>query len=336
MIALSWLAGRIVAWLRAGYPAGVPERDYLPLLAVLGRRLTPAEVEHVVAELTAGGVLPGNRVDTAVAITTITHELPSETDLARVRDRLIDGGWPITESWRDHIHPDVPKHLDAGDPGVRSLRRPHSRDVAQLATLLHTICLRDRTAIATATLALLRADLEHAERAIDIGRDIEAMSGECEHEILRLLSLRFPVAAELREIGGALQVLANLRRMGALATHVAELARRRHPAAVVPETVRPLVERLGAATIAIATSAAEVLLSRDSDAAVALDTQDDTIDNLHEQLLAAIVDSERGHEIAAAVDIALLGRYYERFADNAVDIGRRTLPDPAVTSRHRH
>ncbi|WP_054812509.1 DUF3349 domain-containing protein [Nocardia arizonensis] len=331
-MALSRFVARIAAWLRAGYPAGVPDQDYLPLLAVLGRRLTPAEVEQVVTELAAHGVLPANRVDAAVAIAHITHELPRETDLARVRERLLDGGMPITESWRDlswqdhdrprepYSHPDEPEGRR-----VRRLRGRYRDEVAQLVAMLHTICLRDRAVIATATRSLLDTDLEQAERAIDIGRDVEAMSYECEQEALRLLALQFPVAAELREIVTALRVVANLRRMAALAAHIAELARRRHPAAAVPEAARPLIERLGAATVAIATSAAEVLESHDTGAAGALDAQDDTVDRLHEQLLATILATDRDQDIAIAVDATLLGRYYERFADNAVEAARHTL-----------
>jgi hypothetical protein len=86
------LAG-IISWLRAGYPDGVPETDYLPLFALLRRRLTDDEVRQIADRLADDGELPLSRVDIGVLITRITDELPSEEDIARVDARLRSGGW---------------------------------------------------------------------------------------------------------------------------------------------------------------------------------------------------------------------------------------------------
>jgi hypothetical protein len=88
------LVARIVAWLRAGYPTGLPERDYIPLVALLRRRLTDEEVASVSAELASDGALPPTRVDVGAAIAAVTSELPSEEDIARVREYLDAHGWP--------------------------------------------------------------------------------------------------------------------------------------------------------------------------------------------------------------------------------------------------
>jgi hypothetical protein len=87
----------VVGWLRAGYPDGVPEADYIPLVAVLARRLSPDEVQTVTEELSRSGQLPIGNVDIGTVITTITHELPREADVARVRTRLAHGGWPLAD-----------------------------------------------------------------------------------------------------------------------------------------------------------------------------------------------------------------------------------------------
>ena len=87
----------IVDWLREGYPAGVPERDYIPLLAILTRRLSDDEVRKVVNELAASGTLPVGSVDIGVGITRLTDELPRPEDVSRVRQQLIDVGWPVTD-----------------------------------------------------------------------------------------------------------------------------------------------------------------------------------------------------------------------------------------------
>lgn len=83
---------RIVRWLRAGYPAGLPEQDFVPLLALLRRRLSDEEVAEVAAGLTAEA--PASRVDVGTAIAEVTSELPSEEDIERVRRSLVELGWP--------------------------------------------------------------------------------------------------------------------------------------------------------------------------------------------------------------------------------------------------
>ena len=87
----------VVGWLRAGYPEGVPESDYIPLVAVLARRLSPEEVQTVTDELGRSGQLPIDNIDIGTLITKITNELPREADVVRVRARLAHGGWPLAD-----------------------------------------------------------------------------------------------------------------------------------------------------------------------------------------------------------------------------------------------
>lgn len=88
------LVTRVVRWLRAGYPAGLPEQDFVPLVALLRRRLTDAEVAEVGARLAADGALPATRIDVGTAIARVTSELPSDEDIERVRRSLAKHGWP--------------------------------------------------------------------------------------------------------------------------------------------------------------------------------------------------------------------------------------------------
>ena len=94
---------RIVNWLREGYPGGVPEHDYLPLLALLERRLTRSEVKKVAKALRRADVSPAGPSDIAAAISHYTHAEPSENDLRRVRDQLAKKGWPV-----EFPDPDLP------------------------------------------------------------------------------------------------------------------------------------------------------------------------------------------------------------------------------------
>lgn len=85
----------IVAWLRAGYPDGVPPTDYIPLLALLSRRLSDDEVKAVAGELMRRGDF--DQIDIAVVITQFTDELPAQQDIDRVRERLAAKGWPFDD-----------------------------------------------------------------------------------------------------------------------------------------------------------------------------------------------------------------------------------------------
>ena len=85
----------VLGWLREGYPEGVPQQDYIPLLALLRRRLSDEETAWVAGEIVANGELPAGPADIGVLITKITNEMPSEADVDRVREHLQDAGWPV-------------------------------------------------------------------------------------------------------------------------------------------------------------------------------------------------------------------------------------------------
>lgn len=92
----SWVTS-VVGWLKAGYPDGVPESDYVPLLAVLARRLSTDEVRAVAAQLVRDGRLPIDDITIGTMITKVSDDLPREEDVSRVRTRLALGGWPLAD-----------------------------------------------------------------------------------------------------------------------------------------------------------------------------------------------------------------------------------------------
>ena len=96
----------VVDWLRAGYPQGVPEQDYIPLLALLARRLTAEEVAAVAAQLQEEGRLPVTNTDIGELIMGITDELPRNEDVARVRAQRASGGWPLADPHSSSESPD--------------------------------------------------------------------------------------------------------------------------------------------------------------------------------------------------------------------------------------
>jgi hypothetical protein len=88
------LVSRIIGWLRAGYPEGVPPVDYIPLFALLGSQLTNDEVAEIGKEL-ASQADPSSAQAIRDAIESVTHQQPKDSDVARVRARLAAGGWPL-------------------------------------------------------------------------------------------------------------------------------------------------------------------------------------------------------------------------------------------------
>ena len=187
------------------------------------------------------------------------------------------------------------------------------------------MCRVSSAALRDATTALLTADLALAEDVIARDAQLDDMRASTETVALELLALQAPVASDLRTVVSALWVVADLQRMGALAIHVAKAARRRHPAPVPPVEVRPIIERMGRVGVHLADQAATVLAERDLDIARGLEHDDDLMDDLHQELFAALLAPGWSHGVAPAVDIAMLGRFYERFADHAVAVGRRVV-----------
>jgi phosphate transport system protein len=180
-------------------------------------------------------------------------------------------------------------------------------------------------AMERATQALLQADLMLAEQVLSEHEQITARSARAEEAAFVLLALQAPVAGDLRAIVSSIQIVADVDRMGALALHVAKIARRRHPQHALPEEVNGYFAEMGRVAVELGNTAQEVVVSRDPDKATRLREEDDAMDDLHRHLFNVLMDRDWKHGVIAAVDVTLLSRFYERFADHAVEIGRRVF-----------
>jgi phosphate transport system protein len=205
------------------------------------------------------------------------------------------------------------------------MRTAFHEQLDALAADIADICGMAGAAMERATQALLQADLVLAEDVITENDAFTARIRKAEEAAITLLALQSPVAGDLRLVVSSLSNLADVHRMGALALHVAKLTRRRHPAKALPEEVNGYFTEMGRIAVDIGHSIKEVVQSGDLDRAAQLDDDDDDMDNLHRHLFTVLMDREWKHSVAAAVDVTLLGRYYERFADHAVEIGRRVI-----------
>ena len=197
--------------------------------------------------------------------------------------------------------------------------------LAALIEALAEMCGLAGTAMERATRALLQADLLLAEDVITEHERLIAMRAEAEEAAFVLLALQAPVATDLRRVVATLQNVADAERMGALALHVAKLARRRHPGYTLPDEVRGYFAEMGRIAVELGNSAKDVVLSGDPAQAAEIDSEDDAMDHLHRHLFTVLMDREWKYGVACACDVTLLGRFYERFADHAVEIGRRVV-----------
>jgi phosphate transport system protein len=202
------------------------------------------------------------------------------------------------------------------------MRTAYHEQLSELSERLGEMCGLAGMAMERATQALLQADLVLAEQVISDHEKIATLSAQAEESAFVLLALQAPVAGDLRSIVSAIQMVADIDRMGALALHVAKIARRRHPQHALPEEVNGYFAEMGRVAVELGNSAQEVVLSRDPEKAAQIAEEDDAMDDLHRHLFSVLMDREWKHGVATAVDVTLLGRFYERFADHAVD--RRT------------
>ena len=176
------------------------------------------------------------------------------------------------------------------------MRTAYHEQLEALTDQLGEMCGLAGVAMERATQALLQADLVLAEQVITDHEQIATMSAKAEEAAFVLLAL-----------------------------HVAKIARRRHPQHALPEEVNGYFAEMGRVAVELGISAQEVLVSRDPEKAARVREEDDAMDDLHRHLFTVLMDREWKHGVTAAVDVTLLSRFYERFADHAVELANRVI-----------
>jgi phosphate transport system protein len=174
-----------------------------------------------------------------------------------------------------------------------------------------------------ATQALIEADLKIAEDVITNDEKIDLYQHDLDTRIIDIIARQQPVASDLRALVTALRMSADLERMGDLSHHVAKVARLRHPENVLPPELRDLVNHIGSVAENISRKIPTVIETRDTELALQLERDDDEMDKLHRQLIGSMSNNTWTHGVESAIDVTLLGRYYERYADHAVSVSRR-------------
>ena len=178
-------------------------------------------------------------------------------------------------------------------------------------------------AMTRSTKALLESDRALAEEVIAADAVIDQIQHELDATTINLIARQQPVAGDLRTLVTSLRMSADLERMGDLADHVSKVARMRYPACAVPEELRSTISEMGKVASLVVQKMAKIIANRDIDGALALETDDDLMDQLHRKLFIALLEPSWTHGIETAIDVTLIGRYYERYSDHAVSVARR-------------
>lgn len=205
------------------------------------------------------------------------------------------------------------------------MREKFQGDLAAIAALLVDMADAVRAAMRRATGALLHSDAEQAQQVVVGDEEIDVHYHRIEEKIYEVIALQAPVASDLRLVITALHIAADLERMGDLAVHVAKTGLRRHPAPAVPAELTTVVREMASVADQMAGKISRLLSTPNVTRATELERDDDAMDELHRRLLQTILAPDWSHGVEAAVDLALLARFYERYADHAVNASQHIV-----------
>ena len=205
------------------------------------------------------------------------------------------------------------------------MRDEYRSDLTEVNRMLVSMAEAVRVAMRRATTALLAADETEAEQVIARDAEINALYRLVEDKVYDLCARQAPVASDLRMVITALHISADLERMGDLAEHVAKTALRRHPSPAVPAELRPVFRQMAEVADRMADKITIVLASPDADLAAELEKDDDAMDDLERDLFKILLHDDWPYGAETAIDGALLGRFYERYADHAVNAGEQMI-----------
>ena len=201
---------------------------------------------------------------------------------------------------------------------------PHEELLAVNAELVEVAKLVG-SAMNLATSALLNADLGIAQQVIQNDDEIDIRTSAVEERCIEIIAEDSPAGRDLRIAIGALRIAASLERMGDLARHVAKQARLRFPNTAVPEELAPTFAHMGRLAEGIVNKTAAVITSQDVTLATDIAEEDSEMDRVHRELFRIVLSPDWHHGVEAAIDVTLLSRYYERYADHAVSVTKRVV-----------
>lgn len=223
------------------------------------------------------------------------------------------------------------------------LRIEYHQELDQLRSELVRLGAMVAETVGIGTAVLLDRDLAGAQRLIDGDDVIDTLSLEIEEECFRLLALQAPMASDLRLLLTTLRVVSELERSADLMVNVCKASRRVYDLELTPK-LRGLIEQMGIEAAFLIRNSIDSYVDADTSLAAALDDIDDRLDDLQISYVEAIFESHQHDSLSlrGAVQLALIGRYFERVGDHAVNIGERViymvtgwLPESNAAARHK-
>jgi phosphate transport system protein len=205
---------------------------------------------------------------------------------------------------------------------MMTMRKEFHDRLDQLAGQIRDMVALVERAMRDATTGLLTSDPALATSVIQGHGDVCVRQAAADEFALSLLAREQPVAGDLRRIVACLRMTIDLRRMGKLAVHIAEITRDRNPATEVPAPLWRIVRGMGDRALALVAEAARAVSTGDGAMVGALEHDDDLVDWLQQDLYRGLLAKTAELDADVAVELALLGHYYERYADHAVALGR--------------
>ena len=177
--------------------------------------------------------------------------------------------------------------------------------------------------IEDATEAFISSNASLADRAIAVAESIGGKASALDELVIRILARQSPVARDLRVLVSALRISASLDRMGALAGHIAAIARYRFPGSAVPASLKETFQEMGQLDVELAKKLSELLKNTSLDQARAIQAQDQRVDELHRHVFDVVLSDDWKENAMYTVDVTLASRYHERFADHVVEISSK-------------
>ena len=174
-----------------------------------------------------------------------------------------------------------------------------------------------------ASQAFTTSDVTVADQAIASADAISEKALTLDELVIRILARQSPVARDLRILVSALRMSASLERMGALASHIAQIARFRFPGSAVPESLLPVFQEMGKLDVELAKKITKLLANPDVDVARSIQAEDERVDELHRGVFETVLADSWKENAMFTVDVTLASRYHERFADHVVDISSK-------------
>jgi phosphate transport system protein len=203
------------------------------------------------------------------------------------------------------------------------MREVFQNELKEVQDRLVEIATNVTSVMKNATLAFTTSDVTVADQAIASADAISEKALTLDELVIRILARQSPVARDLRILVSALRMSASLERMGALASHIAQIARFRFPGSAVPDSLMPVFVEMGKLDVELGKKITKLLANPDVDVARSIQAEDERVDELHRGVFETVLSDSWKENAMYTVDVTLASRYHERFADHVVDISAK-------------